>query len=252
MYASPYTSRLGPRSQQAYLALKERLLTGEFPLTQRLAEEALAADLGVSRTPVHEALTRLHAERLVERHPQGGFFPCAPDLTEVRELYEVRRALELEAVNRPTHSGEPHDREELLALRDDWQVLEPPADDGSDPEFVLLDEEFHIRLAHAAGNHALAELITQVNERIRPVRTHDFLTSERITLTIQQHLGVVGALLADDVKLASRLLLSHIGESMDVVEQRVAVAFARMTTREPRRNAAAATRVPGLARRPRR
>jgi DNA-binding GntR family transcriptional regulator len=185
--------------------------------------------------------------------PRKHWLPsCAPDLTEVRELYEVRRTLELEAVNRPTLSGEPHDRDELLALRDDWQVLEPPADDGSDPEFVLLDEEFHIRLAHAAGNHALAELITQVNERIRPVRTHDFLTSERITLTIQQHLGVVGALLADDVKLASRLLLSHIGESMDVVEQRVAVAFARMTTREPRRNATAAGRVPGLARRPRR
>jgi DNA-binding GntR family transcriptional regulator len=252
MYASPYTTRLGPRSQQAYTVLKERLLTGEFPLTQRLAEESLAAELGVSRTPVHEALTRLHAERLVDRHPQGGFFPCAPDLAEVRDLYEVRRALEMEAVNRPTHSGEPHDREELLALRDDWQVLEPPADDGSDPEFVLLDEEFHVRLAHAAGNHALAEMLMQVNERIRPVRTQDFLTAERITLTIEQHLGVIGALLADDVKLAHRLLTSHIGESMAVVEQRVAVAFARMTTREPRRPGPATARLPGRARHSRR
>jgi DNA-binding GntR family transcriptional regulator len=251
MYASPYTGRLGPRSQQAYVALKEKLLTGEFPLTQRLAEEALAAELGVSRTPVHEALTRLHAERLVERHPQGGFFPSAPDLVEVRELYEVRRALESEAINRPLLSGEPHDRDELLELRDDWQVLEPPGDDGSDPEFVLLDEEFHVRLAHAAGNAALADLLLQVNERIRPVRTHDFLTSARITLTIDQHLGVVGALLADDVKLAGRLLTAHIGESMEVVEQRVAVAFARMTTREPRRPAGPA-RAPGLARRARR
>ena len=94
---------------------------------------------------------------------------------------------------------------------------------------MLLDEEFHVRLAHAAGNHALAELLMAVNERIRPVRTHDFLTAERIALTIEQHLGVVGALLADDVKLAARLLTNHIGESMDVVEQRVAAAFARMT-----------------------
>ena len=75
----------------------------------------------------------------------------------------------------------------------------------------------------------------QVNERIRPVRTHDFLTAERIALTIDQHLGIVGALLADDVKLASRLLGAHIAESMAVVEQRVAAAFARMTTRESRR-----------------
>jgi DNA-binding GntR family transcriptional regulator len=249
MYASPYTGALGPRSQQAYVALKQRLLTGEFPLTQRLAEETLAADLGVSRTPVHEALTRLHAERLVERHPQGGFFPSAPDLHEVSELYEVRRALEADAIVRPQVSGEPHDRDELLALRDDWQVLEAPGDEGSDPEFVLLDEEFHVRLAHAAGNRSLADLLTQVNERIRPVRTQDFLTAERITLTIEQHLGILGALLADDLKLAGRLLSQHIGESMSVVEQRVAAAFARMSTRVDHRRAGRPGALPRRSRR---
>jgi DNA-binding GntR family transcriptional regulator len=247
MYASPYAGRLGPRSQLAYGALKQRLLRGEFPLTQRLGEEALAAELGVSRTPVHEALTRLHAERLVERNPQGGFYPAAPDLVEVRELYEVRRALEADAIVRPARTGEPHDRDELLALRDDWQVLGPPegaeaggpgADGaGADPEFVLLDEEFHVRLAHAAGNASLAELLVQVNERIRPVRTQDFLTAGRIATTVEQHLGVIGALLAGDERLAARLLGSHIAESMDVVEQRVATAFARMSTRsDPRRS----------------
>lgn len=246
MYATTYAAGLGPRSQHAYAELKERLLLGAFPLNQRLAEEALAAELGVSRTPVHEALSRLHAERLVERHPQGGFFPSTPAFAETRELYEVRLALEADAIARPLRTGEPHDRDELLALNDDWASLEPPDDEGADPEFVLLDEDFHVRLAAAAGNHALADMLLQVNERIRPVRTHDFLTSGRIQLTIGQHLGIVGALLADDVKQAGKLLATHVGESMGVVEERVAAAFARMSRRPVQ------VRVPTLPRRRRR
>jgi DNA-binding GntR family transcriptional regulator len=231
MYAAPYATGLGPRSQQAYGTLKQRLLLGELALTQRLAEEALAEELGVSRTPVHEALARLHAERLVERHPHGGYYPAAPQLHETGELYEVRLALEADAITRPGRTGGRHDRDELVALRDDWAALAPPEDDGADPEFVLLDEDFHVRLAAAAGNHSLAGMLVHVNERIRPVRSHDFLTAERIALTIEQHLGVVGALLAGEAALAARLLASHVGESMAVVEQRVAAAFARMSTR---------------------
>jgi DNA-binding GntR family transcriptional regulator len=231
MYASPYAAGLGPRSHHAYADLKRRLLLGEFPLTQRLAEEALAAELGVSRTPVHEALSRLQAERLVERHPRGGFFPATPAFAETRGLYEVRLALETDAITRPVRSGEAHDRDELMALRDDWAALDAPDEDAADPEFVLLDEDFHIRLASAAGNLALADILQQVNERIRPVRTHDFMTSGRLALTIEQHLGIVGALLADDARQAGKLLAAHVGESMAVVEQRVAAAFARMSRR---------------------
>jgi DNA-binding GntR family transcriptional regulator len=237
MYASPYAAGLGPRSQHAYADLKRRLLLGEFPLNQRLAEETLAAELGVSRTPVHEALSRLQAERLVERQPRGGFFPATPAFAETRDLYEVRLALENDAISRPLRSGEAHDRDQLMALRDDWEGLDAPDDDapdqGADPEFVLLDEDFHVRLATAAGNLALADMLQQVNERIRPVRTHDFMTFGRIGLTIEQHLGIVGALLADDTKQAGKLLALHIGESMSVVEQRVAAAFARMSRRPP-------------------
>jgi DNA-binding GntR family transcriptional regulator len=244
MYASPYAAGLGPRSQHAYAELKRRLLVGELPLHQRLAEEALAAELGVSRTPVHEALSRLHAERLVERQAQGGFYPVSPAFAETRDLYEVRMALEADAIARPLRAGEPHDRDELMAIRDDWEALGAEAaaadEEAADPEFVLLDEDFHVRLAWASGNHALADMLVQVNERIRPIRTQDFLSSGRIGLTIEQHLGIVGALLADDVRQAAKLLAAHVGESMAVVERRAAAAFARMSRRPPPRPAPSA------------
>jgi DNA-binding GntR family transcriptional regulator len=222
-----HTGSRGQRGDRAYAELKRRLLLGEFPLRVRLGEERLAALLGVSRTPVRQALLRLDAERLVERHPDGGFTPAAPDLTVIRQLYEVRRALELAALRRPTEAGDRHDVAVLEPLRDDWRALRGAQPDP-DPGFVLSDESFHVRLAQAAGNGALVDLLQVVNERIRSVRMHDFLTEERVQLTIVQHLSIVEAVLADDLDLALRRFEAHLGESMTVVEDRATRALARM------------------------
>ena len=202
---------------------------GEFPLGRRMAEERIAGLVGVSRTPVREALSRLHVEGFVERLPDGGYCPAAPDLHAVRELYEVRRGLELLALTRPAAGGPPFDHDQLEALRADWHDLEvPEPEPRPDPSFVMLDEDFHIRLAGAAGNAALVGFLQTVNERIRLVRVHDFLTSERIELTISQHLGIVEAVLGGDHELAARHLDAHLSESLAVVEERAATALARM------------------------
>lgn len=217
------------RGEQAYGELKRRLLLGEFPLGARLGEERLASLVGVSRTPVREALSRLHVEGFVERLPDGGYGPTAPDLHSVRELYEVRRGLELVALRRPTRGGPPHDRDQLEALLVDWRSLDPPVPEThTDPSFVMLDEDFHLRLAAAAGNGELVALLQSVNERIRLVRIHDFLTAERIAATIDQHARIVVALLHEGPAAAVDRLDRHLSESLAVVEQRAAAALSRM------------------------
>lgn len=230
MYTAQDTTEGVPvRGEQAYRALKRRVLAGEFALGERLAEERLAHELEVSRTPVREALARLHAEHLVERHPQGGYCPTAPDLHTMLELYEIRWALELDALERPRRRGHRHDEASLERLRDDWRGLEVPASDAAvDPQFVFLDEDFHLRLLDAAGNREAGELLARVNERIRPVRMHDFLTVTRVASTIDQHLDIVDTLLLGDVDGARDRLEHHFGESLEVVEQRAAAALARM------------------------
>lgn len=205
-----------------YDELKRRLLGGDFPIGRRLAEVALGEQLGVSRTPVREALTRLHAEGFVVRLPEGGFSPSAPDLHTIAELYVVRRGLELTAL----HSEGGHDEAALATLRDDWLAIAPTSD--GDPEFVLHDEDFHIRLAAAAGNGALVEMLTLVSERIRIVRIHDFLTPDRIITTIDEHVSIVDALLAGQTDLAAQRLVRHVHISRQVVERRSALALSRM------------------------
>lgn len=208
----------------AYDELKRRLLIGDFPLARRLGEVALSELLGVSRTPVRETLSRLHAEGLVVRLDEGGFAPAAPDLHTVTELYEVRRSLEFTALHRGGH-----DRAQLEVVRADWAAMQPPASDNDcGPGFVLQDEDFHVSLALAAGNRSLADLLGHTNERIRFVRMQDFLTADRVAKTIVEHLGIVEALLAGDMDRAERRLRTHLFVSERVVEERAALALSRM------------------------
>ena len=228
MYTDSYATGGVSRSDHAYAELKHRLLRGEFPLNVRLGEERLAALTGVSRTPVREALFRLHAEGLVARWADGGFRPIAPDVAVMRDIYEVRSTLEIAALRRPGEVGKPHDRTILLQLHEEWSELRDDADGDADPGFVSHDEEFHVTLAQAAGNPVLVDQLRGLNERIRLVRMQDFLVEGRIGATIDEHLGIVDALLDEDAALAESRFTAHIGLSISVVEDGVQRAISRM------------------------
>ena len=89
------------RGEIAYAKLKRRLLLGEFALNVRLGEERLAGLLGVSRTPVREALMRLLAEGIVVRASDGGYLPSVPDVALMRHLYAVRIGLDVQVGTPP-------------------------------------------------------------------------------------------------------------------------------------------------------
>lgn len=216
--------------ERAYTQIRKMVMLGEFQTGQRLAEEQIAEQLEVSRTPVREAFVRLHADRLLSRFSDGGYFVAEIDLIDLRDLYELRLALELQGINRAREFGIDHDRAALLALRADWQAVQesPPEPDGS---FIELDESFHVALLRASGNLALVEVLESVNVRIRPVRTYDFLSEDRIVTSTAEHLGIVEALLDHQIPLAADRLREHIGASLEVVEERAAEAMRRRALR---------------------
>jgi DNA-binding GntR family transcriptional regulator len=217
----------GSLREQVYADLRHRLMVGEFGVQTRLREERLATELGVSRTPVREALIRLAADGLLVRQ-DGGYFPVPPDLSELRDLYELRITIELRGLARALDTESiVHDMAILETLLEEWQALRddpPPAD----PRFVLLDEDFHVRLSRASGNPALTAALEAVNARIRPVRMYDFLTVDRIESTIADHIQIVELVLARRLDEALIALHRHVGESMEVVEQRVVRALTQM------------------------
>jgi DNA-binding GntR family transcriptional regulator len=91
-----------------------------------------------------------------------------------------------------------------------------------------MDEGFHITLSQASGNIELAHMLKAINARIRPVRMYDFLTEDRVYLTITQHLDIVDRVLAGDLDTSVLALRRHVGESMEIVERRAARAITQM------------------------
>lgn len=218
--------------ERAYTELRRMVMIGEVPAGQRLTEESVAELLDVSRTPVREAFVRLHADRLLVRR-DGGYYIAEIELLDLRDLYELRLTLELRGITRAHEDGIDHDRAALERLRGVWEEirLDPPPADGS---FIELDEQFHVALLSASGNLAMVEMLETINARIRLVRTYDFLTEDRIVSSIEEHLGIVEALLEGEIDLAAHRLRDHIGASLDIVEQRAADAIRQRALRSRR------------------
>ncbi|WP_460760501.1 GntR family transcriptional regulator [Nocardiopsis oceani] len=215
------------RRDRVHALMREEVLNGRVTPHTRLGEVRLAEHFGVSRTPVREALARLHADGLVERR-DNGFYVTVPNLAELRDLYELRVALELRGIARAIEDRTiRHAPGILLAELERWEKLraDPPE---PDPSFVLLDEEFHAAVSKASGNGALTEALVSVNQRIRRVRMHDFRTGDRVTSTIAEHIRIVEYLRADELDSAYRAMHEHVGASMEVVLERAQRALTQM------------------------
>jgi DNA-binding GntR family transcriptional regulator len=221
-------TRTEPVGDIAYREIKSWILRGAIPVGVRLREERIAERLAVSRTPVREAMLRLYGERFLERNADGGYRIAHLTLSSITELYGMRMALETHAVRQIAAEPDPDAMRALRVLEAEWEELVPDAPE-TDPDFVLVDEDFHRRLAAAGGNRMLADELRRIAERIRPVRSHDFVVPGRIDATVAQHLAILEAVLSGGIP-APQLLEQHILESQAVVEAALGRAMERMLT----------------------
>lgn len=217
-----------PLSERVYRSLQRDLAAGVLIPTERLGEERLAEIYGVSRTPVREALARLQADGLIERHPDG-LYPYRPRLDELADLYELRILLETHGIYR-SNSTPPtriHDTPTVSGELEIWLHLQSfPPEPGA--ELIAADERFHSRLLAASGNAALADALETVHARVRPVRALDMPTPERIATMTTDHIAIAEQLMAGDLDKALHTLVTHITASRDHVLARAEHAL-RMT-----------------------
>ena len=218
-------------SARVEAVLRGRLLAGEYPVWSRLVERRLAEELGVSRTPVKEALRRLEREEIVVASPDGVYRPRPPDLARLHDYYEVRLNLERFSIQLASASGSTAN---LLAIQQEWRRLERQygMDESEHPDFVYMDEAFHVGLARAGGNEALVTILQDINDRIRVIRVHDFYIPGRVAETIMEHLEIIDALLDGDADAATNRLTEHIRDSAGLVEDRAMRALAKMTAQQ--------------------
>ncbi|MDX1606345.1 MAG: GntR family transcriptional regulator [Candidatus Competibacterales bacterium] len=198
-----------------YHRIKEDLFEFRLLPGERFTETSIATRMGVSRTPVREALYRLEREGHIEVSSRAGWNVKPLDFTLYDHLYDVRVILELAAVDRLCKRPPPAD---LIALGPVW--LAAPEQQAQDMATVAqLDEHFHLTLVTGAGNPEMTRIYKEVTERIRIVRRLDFSQPQRIRQTYAEHADILRSILAGKVEQAKLLLRAHIEVSKAEVKK---------------------------------
>ena len=208
--ASPSASEAPPRTnlaEQVYTELKARMHDFRLVPGDRFSELEIGRRLGVSRTPVREALFRLRNEGLLEVESKSGWFVRPIDFSRLDQLYDLRIVLEQASIDRLAARTAPSP--ELEALKAVWLV--PVAERLTDAREVgALDEQFHATLVRATGNDELARVHWDVTERIRVVRRLDFTRPDRIEATYNEHAKILRQIIQRKIEPARLLLKAHI------------------------------------------
>jgi DNA-binding GntR family transcriptional regulator len=194
------------RSESAYRRIKAAIFDFVLLPGEGFTESDLAERLGMSRTPVREALFRLELEGYVKVAFRSGWSVAPFDFNKLEELYDLRVLLENAAVERLCAAVPMADLDELKAI---WLV--PPADRLTDAnEVAALDEAFHSMLVAAAGNQQMTRVHADVTDGIRIVRRLDFTQSARIQATYDEHAKILKTILARRADAAKLMLRTHI------------------------------------------
>ncbi len=203
-------------AEQVYDELKSQMHDFKLVPGDRFSEAELGTRLGVSRTPVREALFRLRNEGLLDVESKSGWFVRPIDFSKLEQLYDLRVLLENASVARLC--AQPESAPELDALKKVWLV--PAAERLSDGREVgVLDEQFHATLVRAAGNEEIARVHWDVTERIRIIRHLDFTRADRIEATYAEHAKILRAVIQRKPDAAQLLLRSHIEQSKSEVRK---------------------------------
>ena len=212
------------RADEVYAQLKRDV--GEFKLVpgDRFTENEISERLGVSRTPVRQALFRLQQEGYVEVLFRSGWRVLPFDFEQFEQLYDLRMVLETTAVHRlceeAVRVGHPPriDRPLLDGLAAIWLV--PVAQRSTDTvQVAQWDEAFHCALVRAAGNAEMARVHRDVTERIRIIRRLDFTKQARIDATYDEHAKILRAIRSRRGDQAALLLRAHIETSQAEVRK---------------------------------
>lgn len=208
--------------------LRRMAIAFELKPGERLSEIELATRLGVSRTPVREALNRLVQDGFLVPSSRG-YMRRHLDVQETLDLYEARIAVEREclrlAVERAGDVQIAEARDYLAAS------MKAPAT-ASVQQMVEFDEGFHLRIAEMAGNAELRRMLAHLNERIRFVRWLDMEKVGRDS-TQREHLRILKALKARDREAGEKALAAHIGRRREQVVDAITRGLARIWLDDP-------------------
>lgn len=205
------------RVEDIYDKLKLMAVNFRIRPGDRLNEVALSRELGVSRTPLREALNRLVAERLLDFRPGTGFFCRTLEPKAIFDLYEMRKIIESSAARLAVERASDND---LRLLQDELYETGVQVSGLTIAQACARDEAFHLGIARLSGNHELVTQLDRTNERIRYIRWVS-MSFGKVRKSKAEHKATMQALLLRDGDLAAQILQDHITKRMDEITEAV-------------------------------
>jgi DNA-binding GntR family transcriptional regulator len=194
-------------TDQAYQAIKNAIITHHLPPNTFLLEEQLAQELGLSRTPVRDALKRLAYERLVVITPNKGAVVSEISAADMQKIAVIREALEPLAAGQAAGGAHEEDLAELAkTLEGQGRAIK----DGDYTGYLQLDCDFHRRVAVATGNELLADIITNLNTQVQRFLILARNLPEKAPLAVTEHRIVLDALAAHAAAAAETAMREHL------------------------------------------
>jgi GntR family transcriptional regulator, rspAB operon transcriptional repressor len=197
------------RKDQVYNILRQAIISSQLAPGEAIRKELVATQLGVSRTPVSEAINRLADEGLVEIYPQAGTFVARLWLNKIETAQFVRIALETAAIRRAAANG---NAETALQLRKNLADQRKAAELLDFERFYEMDEALHDMICDASGLVGLREIAAKERSQIDRVRRLLLHYETRMSETLIEHEAIISAIARGDPDLAARTMEEHISK----------------------------------------
>lgn len=194
--------------------LRDMIVQGELAPETKLNERVLAAQLGISRTPLREAIKFLASEGLVELLPNRGAVVASLKAGKVKEIFAVLGTLEALAGELACRDATDADIAEIRALH--YQMVAHHAR-GELAQYFRYNQQIHIRIVECAGNATLTQIYRGLNAHVRRARYMANLSRERWDKAVREHEEILDALSARDSKRLQSLLRDHLANKLVLV-----------------------------------
>ncbi|MFA4885655.1 MAG: GntR family transcriptional regulator [Desulfotomaculaceae bacterium] len=192
-----------PLREMVFESLREAIILGRLRPGERLMEIQLAEEMGVSRTPVREAIRKLELEGFVVMVPRKGAYVAGVSIKDIADVFEVRAALEGLAAGlaaeRITDEEMDHLEEAIVMISGEEDFL----------QVVKGDSMFHELIYKASRNHRLIQIITHLQEQINRFRLTSLSVPGRLKIAVGEHKKITEAICSRDVDLAHSLASEH-------------------------------------------
>jgi GntR family transcriptional regulator, rspAB operon transcriptional repressor len=205
--SDPGRRRGAPAGPYLYAALRDQIVRAELAPGERLSEAELGERLGVSRTPIREALGRLRDDRLVEVRPQIGTFVARISPQAVSDAQFIREALETTAVR---VAAELADEESMAQLEENLRAQERATDRIDIDAWLLLDDTFHRSLCDLSGHPAVWPVNERAKSHLNRVRRLSLSMPDYLPTMVDAHRTVAEAVIAHDPDAAEATLREHL------------------------------------------